>query len=107
MSDTRKVQDPSTASSESSATGPGDLATVYVVQHERESEDGDDVKLIGVYRSEDDAHEAIARARVLPGFIDYPDGFSLDAYDLGQDHWTHGYVTVPAAQSEEPTGKAA
>lgn len=66
------------------------MTTVYVLQHESSSED---VKLIGVYASEAEACEAIERARSLPGFVDDQDGFSVDAYTLGQDHWTAGFVS--------------
>lgn len=66
---------------------------VYVLQHERESETGSDVKLVGVYASETDALEATARLTLAPGFRDYPDGFSIDAYELGEDHWTSGFTS--------------
>jgi hypothetical protein len=30
----------------------------------------------------------------LPGFRQHPKGFIIDAYEVGKDHWTEGYVTV-------------
>jgi hypothetical protein len=64
--------------------------TVFVLQHESSSED---VKLIGVYRSRADAVEARDRAAALPGFREGGE-FTVDPYELGQDHWTSGFRTV-------------
>jgi hypothetical protein len=59
--------------------------------------------MIGVYRTEALAREAIARLGTQPGFSSLPEiytdghgneGFSIDAYALDQDHWSEGYVTV-------------
>jgi homoserine kinase type II len=54
----------------------------------------DDEKLIGVYSSEGEAKEAITRLAKAPGFRECPEGFSIDSYELGKDHWTDGYATV-------------
>lgn len=68
---------------------------VYVLQHVHKLEvDNEDVKLIGVYSTEDQAITAIERMISLPGFRKAPDGFHIDGYELDQDHWTEGYVTV-------------
>jgi hypothetical protein len=69
---------------------------VFVVQHARELEDGgEDVKLIGVYSTEDVAREAVARIGQQPGFRDHPQGFHIERYPLDADHWREGFVTVP------------
>lgn len=60
-----------------------------------------DDKLIGVYATRGDAERAQARAVLLNGFRDAPDGFVIDAYVLGEDHWETGYVTV-VTSSENP-----
>lgn len=65
------------------------VQTVFVLQHESVAED---VKLIGVYATHADAFAAMQRVRSLPGFRDEPDGFSIDDYEVGLDHWTDGYV---------------
>ena len=71
------------------------MTTVYVLQHVvREFEDDEDVKMIGVYSSESDARQAIARLADQPGFRDHPGGFQIDPYELNKDHWTEGFVTV-------------
>lgn len=67
---------------------------VYVLHHEYEWYGRDEVKLIGVYRSRQDAEAAIARVRDQPGFRDWPEGFSVDAYRLGEDEWADGFATL-------------
>jgi hypothetical protein len=54
--------------------------------------DNDDEKLIGAYRTEEDAKAAIVRVKDKPGFVDAPEGFLIDRYELNKDHWTEGYV---------------
>lgn len=72
------------------------MQNVYVVQHSHSFPDGrEDVKLIGVYSSEQGAQGAVARARAHPGFRDTPDDFFIDKYILDKDHWTEGFITVP------------
>jgi len=62
-------------------------------------EDGDDVKLIGVYSTVELAMAAIDRSRGLEGFRDEPDCFIADPYTLDQDHWTDGFISVPHDES--------
>ncbi len=67
----------------------------FVVQHEHNlGGNVDDVKFIGLYRTWQDAEAAIERARLQPGFREHPDGFSIDFYAFGEDHWREGFVTV-------------
>jgi hypothetical protein len=69
---------------------------VFVLQHVHELSDGEeDVKMIGVYSTHEEAESAAVRSRKLPGFNDAADGFCIDRYVLDEDHWTEGYVTVP------------
>jgi hypothetical protein len=72
------------------------MDSVFIVWHvHRIVDDQEDEKLLGVYRTEQDATAAIARAREKPGFRDCPDGFAIDAYELNKDHWAEGFVTLP------------
>jgi hypothetical protein len=65
------------------------MNTVYLLWHTRKWEEGEDPELlIGVYRTEADATDAIERFRLQPGFAEYPEGFLVVAYELGKDHWT-------------------
>src|SRR5437867_8664135 len=50
------------------------METVFLLWHVHEVGDEDDDKLIGLYRTEDDARAAIERVRQLPGFADAPEG---------------------------------
>jgi hypothetical protein len=63
---------------------------VFLLWHEHD----DDGKLIGVYSSAEAAVAARSRVSEKPGFKQTPDCFTIDAYELNQDHWTEGFVTV-------------
>lgn len=68
---------------------------VFVLWHVHEFDEGqEDAKLIGIYRTRQDAEAAIKRARAKPGFKDTPQGFEICPYNLNQDHWSEGYTTV-------------
>ena len=67
---------------------------VFVLQHTRELADGtDDVKLVGVYSSEQLGRAAIAKLSRLPGFCEQPAGFELSQYELDVTHWAEGFVS--------------
>ena len=51
----------------------------------------DDEKLIGVYRTEQDALAAIERVRGKPGFSEEGGTFESCKYELNVDHWTEGF----------------
>ena len=74
---------------------------VYVLQHEYERDGFAEVKIIGVYQSRQDADSAVRRMRTLPGFKECQEGFSIDPFDLGVDHWTTGFVTVVTQRSDQ------
>ena len=67
---------------------------VYLLWHSHPTganEDND--KLIGVYASESEAKAAQERMAKKPGFKDYPEGFEIARYRVGEDNWTEGYFT--------------
>jgi len=67
---------------------------VFLLQHTRELADGtDEVKLIGVYSSEQLGRAAIATLSRLPGFCEHPAGFELSPYELDATHWADGFVS--------------
>jgi len=71
------------------------MKSVFILWHMREFPDASDSnKLIGVYESRADAEAAIVRVGSQPGFIDTPEDFLIDEYELGKNHWTEGFVTV-------------
>ncbi|UUU32103.1 hypothetical protein JIX56_20570 [Streptomyces sp. CA-210063] len=73
-----------------------------------DEEEGDDVKLLGVYSSRDKAQERIVRARVLPGFRDEPKCFYIEEFTVDADEWKDGFVTVmtggEGSEGPEETG---
>lgn len=72
------------------------MSIVFLVHHvARKNERDEDVKLIGVYSIRENADAAVRRLSSKPGFIEYPDGFHVDEYELDRDHWTDGFVTIP------------
>jgi hypothetical protein len=71
------------------------LYHVFVKRQKKEEDLDERAKLIGVYRTEEDATAAIGRVRDQPGFRDHPDGFQIDRYPLNMDHWAEGFITVP------------
>jgi hypothetical protein len=82
------------------------MKSIYLVQHLHTlPQDGEDVKTIGVYATREDAIEAASRLALQPGFRDHPNvvdfdsdidmqGFHIDEYEIGMDHWQEGYGTV-------------
>jgi hypothetical protein len=60
-----------------------------------DEEDGDDLKLLGVYSSKTQAEDRIQQARMLPGFRDEPDCFYINCHTVDQDEWNEGFVSIP------------
>ena len=79
---------------------------VYTLQHLHTPLNGEaDVKIIGVYSTEEKIKEAVARLSKAPGFKESfklidplkdkeTDGFYMDEYEIDKDHWKEGYVAV-------------
>ncbi len=75
---------------------------VFVVRHVHEFDDGtEDVKLIGVYSTEERANAAVGRLTEHAGFRDTPKGFSVDRYPVDKDHWLGGFETVTSESEQE------
>ena len=74
------------------------MARAFVLQHVHSLDDGaEDVKLIGVYSSRENAQAAAKRLGQAPGFAEAPDGFHIDEYQLDKDQWVEGYSTLANA----------
>lgn len=73
------------------------MEPVFLLWHVQSFPDSanDDEKLIGAYRTEEDAKAAIVRVKGKPGFAEAPHGFLVDEYELNKDRWTEGYVNAP------------
>jgi hypothetical protein len=52
---------------------------------------GDIECLIGIYETEADAKAAIELVKSKPGFVDFPQGFEIHQYQLGQTGWLDGF----------------
>ena len=52
------------------------------------------IKLIGIYSSQELASAAMHRTKVSPGFVDDPDSFRIDRYEIDKDHWPRGFVRL-------------
>ena len=89
---------------------------VWVLQHLHNLPlDCEGCKLIGLYRSERDAREAIERLAGQEGFRDspeivdpltyegpgMPDGFYLDAWTVGDIAWEEGFFTYTYPLTDE------
>jgi hypothetical protein len=72
------------------------MDAVYILWHVHSVDGTEDEKLIGVYRSEDDASAVVLKLRDKPGFRETLDGFSIDRYPLNRTHWEEGFVRVGA-----------
>jgi hypothetical protein len=70
------------------------MKKVFVLQHAYECDDKEEIKLIGVYTSEDEARAAIRRRSAFPGFCDLPEGFHISELMLNEDQWTEGFVVI-------------
>jgi hypothetical protein len=51
--------------------------------------------LIGIYETEADAKAAIEQVKGKPGFVDFPQGFEIHNYRLGQTGWLDGFIDAP------------
>ena len=60
-----------------------------------DEEDGDDLKILGAYSTEQKAQDRILRTRTLPGFRDESDCFHIDRYAIDEDRWRDGFVMEP------------
>jgi hypothetical protein len=72
------------------------MDAVYILWHVHSVDGTEDAKLIGVYRSEEDATAVVLKPRDKPGFRETPDGFSINRYSLNSTSWEEGFVRVGA-----------
>jgi homoserine kinase type II len=75
---------------------------IYILTHVFDISDKQvDVKLIGVYSTEEDALSAQERAKQRPGFSVFPDAFNIEAYELDRDYWVEGFDPDAVDTEEE------
>ncbi len=66
------------------------MKTVYVLEH---AIDGltENMRLLGVYDSKQEAEKAIRTLSDKPGFKDHLDDFLIDEYELNKLCWSSGF----------------
>ena len=79
------------------------MKTAYLLQHVHVIDDElEDVIVVGIYSSQENAQQAIARLISQPGFKDFPNlidaeseenesGFFIEEYTIDEDDWTEGF----------------
>jgi homoserine kinase type II len=71
------------------------VSTAHLLWHVPEGDEyKENAKLIGVYASAEDAASAVERLKSKPGFVNFPQGFEIGAYQIGRDHWEEGFGFV-------------
>lgn len=71
------------------------MDAVYILHHVHEiNSNSEDVKIIGVYSTPEEAKIAQSRVENLPGFKDTRDGFSIDRYQINETFWLEGFVSI-------------
>jgi hypothetical protein len=71
------------------------MTSVWILQHVHAFDDGhQDVKMIGVFTTEELAQKAIERVKRQPGFRDLPQGFDISELELDRIGWQEGYITI-------------
>ena len=73
------------------------MDSVFILWHSHETGAEADEKLIGVYKTREDAEAAVGRLSGKQGFRDAPEGFEIYEYVLGRDGWTEGYISQAEA----------
>lgn len=73
------------------------MDSVFILWHSHEIDDETDAKLIGVYKTHEEAEAARGRLESKPGFRETPEGFEVHEYVLGRDGWTEGFISQAKA----------
>lgn len=65
---------------------------LFLLAHEYERPSGcEEVKVIGIYSSEQLAAAAIEQLMTQPGFRDWPDCFTVAPYEVDRTWWVEGF----------------
>jgi len=59
-----------------------------VLRHEYNAPSIGTMKVIGIYKTREDATAAIERLLPMPGFADHPNDFIISQYPLDQEYWS-------------------
>ena len=67
--------------------------SVFYLAHEYFDGEYDNVSDLGYYSTYENAEKILSEYRENPEFINYPDGFSIDEYEIDKPEWTEGFFT--------------
>jgi len=77
------------------------MSKVFVLHHTYGDAESETYKLLGIFSTEDLAKLSIQEYLRLPGFIDYPDGFTISKYEINEPHWKEGFESGLIDKIEE------
>lgn len=84
------------------------MQEVFILHHVHELTTGEeDIKLIGVYSTQQEAEDALNRVKDKPGFCDDIKGFTVNSYKLNRDGWTEGFFTYNHSEAYKEDVKEA
>jgi homoserine kinase type II len=84
----------------------GVIMNVYLLQYlNLLNDEEENIKVLGIYSSKNEAERAVDRLKGQPGFKDHSDiinpetdtkiqGFYIDEYKVNEDHWREGFFTT-------------
>lgn len=67
------------------------MKSVFLLQHVRANGANEDVKVLGIFETEERAERCVNELKKKPGFSNHPDGFHIDKYDLDKAYWQEGF----------------
>lgn len=77
------------------------MNSVFLLWHTHKLTDRDDEKLLGVFSTNELAHDAKKMSETLEGFRDHIDGFDVVEFSLDKRQWTEGFVTESWIEDEK------
>ena len=70
------------------------MKDVFVLHHTYGDSESESYKILGVFSTERKANSEIQKYLVLPGFKEFPEGFTVTKYALDESHWLSGFGTA-------------
>ena len=77
------------------------MKEVFILHHTYGGSESESYKLLGVFSTKDKANSGIQKYLSLPGFKDFPAGFTVTPYTLDESHWLNGFGVEQSDDMEE------
>lgn len=77
------------------------MDNVFILHHTYGDSESESYKLLGVFSTEDRANSEIPKYLKLPGFKEFPDGFTVTKYSLDEPHWLSGFEGAQSSVIED------